>query len=152
MAFVASGFKTNTHIGTLAGLTGTMRSFHMYVTSDDADAVETDGYFDSIAARFKTGDLLICSLDIEGTPTPRMYAVTSASGDVTLSRDPTAVTGDQSPIDELTDSTGGTADGTLADVGASFTQATLNNNFADVAERINEIRAVLVSSGLTATP
>jgi hypothetical protein len=37
----------------------------------------------------------------------------------------------------LTDSTGGTADGTLADVGATFAQATLNNNFADVAAKVN---------------
>ena len=38
---------------------------------------------------------------------------------------------------EITDSTGGTADGTLADVGASFNQATLNNNFADLAAKVN---------------
>lgn len=38
---------------------------------------------------------------------------------------------------ELTDSTGGTADGTLADVGAAFSQATLNNNFADLAAKVN---------------
>lgn len=38
---------------------------------------------------------------------------------------------------ELTDSTTGTADGTLADVGASFSQATLNNNFADLAAKVN---------------
>ena len=38
---------------------------------------------------------------------------------------------------ELTDSTTGTADGTLADVGASFNQATLNNNFADLAAKVN---------------
>jgi hypothetical protein len=33
----------------------------------------------------------------------------------------------------------GTADGTVADVGASFNQTTLNNNFQDVATRINQI-------------
>lgn len=38
---------------------------------------------------------------------------------------------------ELTDSTTGTADGTLADVGAAFSQATLNNNFADLAAKVN---------------
>lgn len=38
---------------------------------------------------------------------------------------------------ELTDSTGGTADDTLADVGASFSQTTLNNNFADLAAKVN---------------
>lgn len=38
---------------------------------------------------------------------------------------------------ELTDSTTGTADDTLADVGASFNQSTLNNNFADLAAKVN---------------
>jgi len=38
---------------------------------------------------------------------------------------------------ELTDSSTGTADGTVADVGASFSQATLNNNFADLAAKVN---------------
>ena len=38
---------------------------------------------------------------------------------------------------EIVDSTTGTADGTLADVGGSFSQATLNNNFADLAAKVN---------------
>ena len=42
-------------------------------------------------------------------------------------------------VAELTDSTTGTADGTLADVGASFSQATLNNNFADLAAKLNAV-------------
>jgi hypothetical protein len=37
----------------------------------------------------------------------------------------------------ITDSTTGTADGTLADVTATFSQVILNNNFADVANKIN---------------
>lgn len=43
----------------------------------------------------------------------------------------------------LTDSSTGTADGTIADVGAAFNQATLNNNFADVTAKINAILKVL---------
>jgi len=38
---------------------------------------------------------------------------------------------------EIVDSTTGTADGTLADVGAAFSQSTLNNNFADLAAKVN---------------
>lgn len=38
---------------------------------------------------------------------------------------------------ELTDSTTGTADGELADVTATFNQAILNNNFADLAAKVN---------------
>ena len=40
---------------------------------------------------------------------------------------------------ELTDSTTGTADGTVADVGATFSQATLNNNFADLVAKVNAL-------------
>lgn len=45
----------------------------------------------------------------------------------------------QSTLAELTDSTTGTADGTMADVGAAFSQATLNNNFADLAAKVNAL-------------
>lgn len=45
----------------------------------------------------------------------------------------------QGVIAELTDSSTGTADGTVADVGAAFSQATLNNNFADVTAKINAL-------------
>ena len=57
----------------------------------------------------------------------------------------------QAAIADVTDSTGGTADGTLADVGATYTQATLNNNFADLAEKVNEILAALRAHGLIDT-
>ncbi|MFM2126257.1 MAG: hypothetical protein RL328_2708 [Acidobacteriota bacterium] len=46
-------------------------------------------------------------------------------------------------VDALTDSTTGTADGTLADVGASFSQSTLNNNFADLAAKVNALAALI---------
>ena len=62
----------------------------------------------------------------------------------------------------LTDSTGGTAGTTIANVGASFSQSTLNNNFASLAAKVNnavtdfaavkvllnELRAALVAKGL----
>lgn len=57
----------------------------------------------------------------------------------------------QAAIADVTDSTGGTADSTLADVGATYTQATLNNNFADLAEKVNEILAALRAHGLIDT-
>lgn len=43
----------------------------------------------------------------------------------------------QAAVTAITDSTGGTADGTLADVTASHSQTILNNNFADLAAKIN---------------
>lgn len=42
----------------------------------------------------------------------------------------------------------GTADGTIADVGAAFNQTTLNNNFQDVATKINALLAKLRTAGI----
>ena len=42
-------------------------------------------------------------------------------------------------IARLSDNTGGTASDTISDVGGSFNQSTLNNNFASLAGKINEI-------------
>ena len=55
-----------------------------------------------------------------------------------------------SAIVALTDSTTGTADNTLADVGAAFNQATLNNNFADLAAKVNALIAAVKGAGITA--
>lgn len=51
----------------------------------------------------------------------------------------------------LTDSTTGTANDTVSDVGGAFNQATLNNNFADLAAKINAILTALKNAGLMAT-
>jgi hypothetical protein len=42
----------------------------------------------------------------------------------------------------------GTASDTISDVGGAFNQATLNNNIKSLADKINEIRAALVSAGV----
>lgn len=42
----------------------------------------------------------------------------------------------------------GTADGTVADVGAAFAQATLNDNFRDLSTKVNAILAVLREANL----
>lgn len=54
-------------------------------------------------------------------------------------------------IASLTDSSTGTANDTVTDVGGSFTQATLNNNFADLAAKINAILAALRGAGIIDT-
>lgn len=84
MAFNAYGFKTISHIGTIDGSAGTMRSLHGYVTNDDASAVETSGYFNSVAARIKTGDQVQCSLDLDGTPALQTYLLTNTAGVITV--------------------------------------------------------------------
>lgn len=42
----------------------------------------------------------------------------------------------------------GTADDTVADVGAAFSQTTLNNNFQDLATKVNAILARLRTAGI----
>ena len=42
----------------------------------------------------------------------------------------------------------GTASDTIADVGGSFSQTTLNNNMRSLATKINELRAALVAAGV----
>jgi hypothetical protein len=54
------------------------------------------------------------------------FNVPSASGSIAL----------------LTDNSGGVVDGTIADVGGAFNQATLNANFADLAAKVNAILTV----------
>jgi uncharacterized tellurite resistance protein B-like protein len=44
----------------------------------------------------------------------------------------------------------GTADGTVADVGAAFNQTTLNNNFRDVSDKLNAVLAALRNANIIA--
>lgn len=48
----------------------------------------------------------------------------------------------------LTNSTTGTYNGTLVDVGVVFSQAAINDNFTDVHTLLNEIRTALVNTGI----
>lgn len=48
----------------------------------------------------------------------------------------------------ITNSTGGTQDGTLVDVGVVFSQANINNNFTDVFALLDAMRTALVNSGI----
>ena len=51
----------------------------------------------------------------------------------------------------LTDATTGTAGGTVAAVGASFSASVLNNNFASLAAKVNALIAALKRHGLMAS-
>jgi len=54
-------------------------------------------------------------------------------------------------VADLTDNTGGTADSTLVAISASYTQAEVRNNMADIAAKVNAILAVLRARGFLAT-
>lgn len=56
----------------------------------------------------------------------------------------------QADIGALTDSTGGTADNTVAAVSGSGADTTINNNFADLIDQINQLRTTLRNYGLMA--
>ena len=57
------------------------------------------------------------------------------------------------PLAAITDLTAasGTGDNTVADVGGSFSQTTLNNNFQDLAAKVNAILAALRTAGILAS-
>ena len=44
----------------------------------------------------------------------------------------------------------GTSNGTVADVGASFNQGTLNDNFKDLSTKVNAIITAMKNAGLMA--
>jgi hypothetical protein len=54
-------------------------------------------------------------------------------------------------ITALTDNTGGTADDTLAAVEATYTQATIRNNQADLAAKVNAILVALRAVGIVSS-
>lgn len=56
----------------------------------------------------------------------------------------------QAAIASLTDNSTGTAGSAVADAGASYTQATIDNNFATLTAKVNALIAVLKSAGITA--
>lgn len=66
---------------------------------------------------------------------------------LTIAHLSTAQTAD---VGALTDSTTGTASATIANVGASFNQTALNNNFASLTEQINDLRTALRAAGAMA--
>lgn len=53
-------------------------------------------------------------------------------------------------IVSLTNSTGGSTDDDVSDVGASFNQTTLNNNFAEVTVKINDLITRMETANLLA--
>jgi hypothetical protein len=154
MALYKDGFRTIGHIGTVdRSVAGSNRNLHVYITNDDAAALETSDYFLSIYNRLKVGDVLIASIDLDGTQTVRMYVFNAVSSSgVTIARDTNAVTGDQTAIAALTENAGaigGTNDGDLPDL-SSPDAATNAAAIREVAAKLNALQAALVASGLLA--
>ncbi len=82
MAFNPQGFRTIDFIGSVDGSAGSNRKIHAYITNDDTSALQTAGYFNSIAGRVLKGDIIFASLDLDGTPMLRNYVISSNTGGV----------------------------------------------------------------------
>jgi hypothetical protein len=51
-------------------------------------------------------------------------------------------------VGDLTDNTSGTAGDAVSNVGTSFSQGTLNNNFATLTQRLNDVISALRDAGV----
>ena len=139
----------------------------LYFYSSSADAMSTilgSGYFNSFYEQLDVGDVIICQDSANLVSLARITA--SSSTAVTVSY----VTGftQQAAITALTDSTGETADDTVAQVDVAVTGVDgvgnnaasktdvdnrldlINKNCADLAAKINAIRTALNTVGIIA--
>ncbi len=111
-------------------------SIYLYPTPDAWATVIAAGYFNAARGRLKKGDTVIVVYDTGSTPTCRLLTIAAvpSSGNVTS----TAATDGIGGLTPLT-AASGTTGNTVSDVGTSFSQATLNNNFKALADKINAI-------------
>lgn len=64
-----------------AGNAANAPSVHTYKTTDTAATINTSGYFNSVAAEVRVGDLIYAYADTGGTPQGYFFAINSnASG------------------------------------------------------------------------
>lgn len=115
-----------------------------------------DGSADEIQLRVQGHSTQTANvLEIENSAGTNQLTV-NASGDLdingVLKVDGTqVVSNQQSAIASFTDSSGGTADNTIAAAGAGYSQSDENNFRADVAQKINAILTAIRTHGLIAT-
>lgn len=91
MTMHANGFRTIGVMGVPSATSheGEVRQVHTFITNDDAATVETANYFDSLLtpAIVKTGDLLLVSIDNDGTPRFGSYVITVSGGHVVITKE-----------------------------------------------------------------
>lgn len=105
-----------------------------YTTNDLQSEIVGANYFNSVAELFAKGDIILATCDLDGTIRVSLLVVSDiTSGAVTV----TPVI-EQVSLTALTSAAGTAGTGTV-DVGASFDQTKLNNNFATLVTRINAI-------------
>lgn len=79
MAFNLTGLGVVSTTGAIGNGPKTVRKVYHYVTNDDASTVQATGYFNSIWDQFSIGDVMLASLDLDGTPVFKAYMITAAS-------------------------------------------------------------------------
>lgn len=84
MSYAAAGLRRVTYGGSISTGAGSVKSIWHYATNDTDTQVEGAGYFNSAYTNFAQGDLIMCSLDVDGTPEVKHYIVTSATGATTV--------------------------------------------------------------------
>lgn len=85
MAYIAAGLKLVSTGGAIGAGSGSSKSIYHYATNDVDTVVETDAYFDDIDGDpLKKGDLIMASIDVDGTPEVKMYIVAVGGSDVTI--------------------------------------------------------------------
>lgn len=88
MAFNQDGLKLIAPGGTIAATypdSGTTRNVYHYITNDDLATVLADAYFDGVASDpLLAGDIILASVDIDGSPQAVALAVTVGGSDVTV--------------------------------------------------------------------
>lgn len=88
MAFNAQGLILINSGGTVPGTPpapGNVKNIYAYATNDAPAVVEADGYFDDIPNDpLNAGDVIIASMDVDGTPVVKTYGVAVGGGDVTI--------------------------------------------------------------------
>lgn len=85
MAYLAAGLKMLNPGGAIGAGVGSSKNIYHYATDDVDTVVETDGYFDDIDGDpLIVGDLILASLDVDGTPEVKIYIVSVGGSDVTI--------------------------------------------------------------------
>ena len=115
---------------------GQAPAIHTYYTEDSLADVEGANYFDAVSEHFDEDvDLLLVVANVDATTEVAIYRPTVSAGSVTLN----ALHGQSA----LTDNSGGTANDTIAAVSGTGDDGNVNDNFADLAAKVNSLLELL---------
>lgn len=103
------------------------------------DGPYTQGVTDHIDITFGASDITITNRTTRSWPIGTEIRASFGDTDRNGSYNPPVAAGTPTVLTAAT----GTASNTVADVGAAFSQTTLNNNFKSLATKVNEILAIL---------